>query len=294
MQNTQLQTVMEHFKLNVKSIENVPESFSSEVYKLGLSNNQNVYIKIPFTKDKLFREYTILKKLESDLPVPRVLDYWIGDETDCGALLLSEIKGVPCTSKVDTRLAYQIGLNHAQLHEVSFQSYGYEKQNGFQYLEKNDWRLYIKNLFNQYLVQCGAILPIELIDKSENKFNELFKSLPKPDGPCLVHLDFRPGNILINDTGVAGIIDFESARAGSTEIDFTKINRDIWSNHLGTRDAYMQGYESIRPIIDLDRILPFYSLLDAIGSIAWCSRRGIVKHKDFYDESVNILKNSMV
>ncbi|WP_244188406.1 phosphotransferase [Paenibacillus kribbensis] len=34
-------------------------------------------------------------------------------------------------------------------------------------------------------------------------------------------MDFRPGNILVNGNEVAGIIDFESARGGSSEIDFT-------------------------------------------------------------------------
>lgn len=37
------------------------------------------------------------------------------------------------------------------------------------------------------------------------------------------HMDFRPGNILVNGNEVAGIIDFESARGGSSEIDFTKV-----------------------------------------------------------------------
>ncbi|WP_325166703.1 phosphotransferase family protein [Viridibacillus soli] len=276
--------------MNIITIENVPKSFSSEVYKIGLTNNENVYIKIPFIKDKLFREYTILKKLESGLPVPRALDYWTGDETNNGALLLTEIKGSPCTNEVDARLAYQIGLNHAMHHEVSFHSYGYEEQNGFQILAKNDWRLYIKNLFYQYLDQCEDLITNELIEKSENHFSKLFTALPQPDGPSLVHLDFRPGNILINEKGVAGIIDFESARAGSTEIDFTKINRDIWGRYPGTRDAYIAGYEKVRPIIDLERILPFYSFFDAVGSIAWCSRRGIEKHKDFFYDSVSILR----
>jgi aminoglycoside phosphotransferase (APT) family kinase protein len=43
-----------------------------------------------------------------------------------------------------------------------------------------------------------------------------------------VHMDFQPGNIQINDRGVAGIIDFESTRGGASEIDFTKMNRYIW------------------------------------------------------------------
>jgi aminoglycoside phosphotransferase (APT) family kinase protein len=70
-------------------------------------------------------------------------------------------------------------------------------------------------------------------------------------------MDFRPGNILVNGNKVMGIIDFESVRIGSTEIDFTKINRDIFVKYPGTMEAFQRGYESIRPIIDLQTVLPF-------------------------------------
>lgn len=38
-----IQTIIKKFKLNVSNISNVPESFSSEVYKLHLVNGSNVY-----------------------------------------------------------------------------------------------------------------------------------------------------------------------------------------------------------------------------------------------------------
>ena len=50
-------------------------------------------------------------------------------------------------------------------------------------------------------------------------------------------MDFRPANIIIHDNQVSGIIDFESARFGSTEMDFTKINRDIFMKNPGTLEA---------------------------------------------------------
>lgn len=60
-----------------------------------------------------------------------------------------------------------------------------------------------------------------------------------------------------NNNMVVGIIDFESARAGSSEIDFTKINRYVWEVNPQSRIPYKEGYTTIRPQMDLETILPF-------------------------------------
>ncbi|MEC0308264.1 hypothetical protein P4H67_16045 [Paenibacillus lautus] len=45
-----IQKFIKLFKLNVIHVDGVPESYSSEVYRLTLSNQQQVYLKIPFNK----------------------------------------------------------------------------------------------------------------------------------------------------------------------------------------------------------------------------------------------------
>lgn len=62
------------------------------------------------------------------------------------------------------------------------------------------------------------------------------KLLPLTDGPSLIHMDFRPGNILVYKNQVVGIIDFESLRIGATEMDFTKVNRDIFMKYPETME----------------------------------------------------------
>lgn len=223
-----IQMIIKEFNLNVLSIDNVPESFSSQVYKLNLISGGSVYAKIPYNKDKLFREYRMLEKLNEVLPVPRVLDFWSGDDAITGALLLSEIQGIPCNGVIDEKLAFEIGVYHAKLHEVKMLEYGVEVKDGFQSLDQNNWRLHIKNNFEKLKEPCKEILDKGLFEKCMNHFERAFSIFPQPDGPCIVHMDFRPGNILINENKVVGVIDFESARAGSSEIDFTKINRYVW------------------------------------------------------------------
>ncbi|MEK3748673.1 aminoglycoside 3'-phosphotransferase/choline kinase family protein [Paenibacillus sp. FSL E2-8871] len=285
--------LIEIFKLSVLNIESVPESFSSEVYKLTLNNLDNVYVKIPYNRDKLVREFEMLERLKGVIPVPKVLDFWDGDNRSVGALLLSAIDGVPCTSNIDQSLAFQIGNYHAMLHEVTMPAYGCYGSDGFQMVENNSWRLYLKNNFEKWKEPCKELLHPDLFEKCITHFDRVYSALPEPDGPCVVHMDFRPGNILIKDNKVVGIIDYESARGGSTEIDFTKINRYVWEVNPLTRLPYVQGYESVRPLLDLEAIIPFYSFYDAFSAVVWCKTRGIENNKAFLQESIEVLQRSI-
>ncbi|MBD2864007.1 phosphotransferase family protein [Paenibacillus oceani] len=284
---------IEKLKLNVLNIEDVPESFSSDVYKLILARGEHVFVKIPFNKDKLFREFQILETLKDIIPVPKVLDIWYGDETITGALLLSAIQGVPCTGVIDEKLSFQIGMYHAMLHEVKAPGYGYHLTDGYQLLEQNNWRLHIQSNFEKWKEPCKEILDPELYERCILHFDRVFSALPDPDGPCMVHMDFRPGNILVNGNEVAGIIDFESARGGSSEIDFTKVNRYIWEVNPRTKIPFIEGYQSIRPMLALERALPLYDIYDAFSSVVWCKNRGIEKNQTFLQENIAILRSSV-
>lgn len=288
-----IQSVIKKLKLNVLDINTVPESFSSEVYKLNLANRTNVYVKIPFNRDKLYREYRILQRLHQVISVPNVLDFWEGNEQITGALLLSEISGGSCQGSLSEQLSFQIGVNHAKLHEIRTSGYGVEYADGFRNLEHNDWRHYIKQNFEKLKEDCIEILNAKLFEQCIVYFNEAFSDLPEPDGPCLVHMDFRPGNILVDNDKVTGIIDFESARGGSSEVDFTKLNRYFWQSNPLSKRGYINGYSTIRPLIDLTRVLPFYDFYDAFSAVVWCKKRGLEKNKAFLNENISVLERAV-
>ncbi|MDP7978520.1 phosphotransferase family protein [Bacillus sp. WLY-B-L8] len=281
-----LQQVIGKFNLNVLAIEDVPQSFSSAVYKIKLMDHRIVYIKIPYSKAKLEREYTVLERLREELSVPQVLDYWEGNEDVTGALLLSSINGVPATGRVDAALAYDIGVQHAKLHAIipSEQDFSSAVSNVY-----NQWSEFIHGQFYSFAEDVKEVMEPRLFEQSLQHFDRQLKLLPSPDGPCFIHMDFRPGNILVYENQVAGIIDFESVRIGATEMDFTKINRDIFMKYPGTMEAYQRGYESIRSLINLQEVLPFYRFTDAFNSIGWCKRRGVEKNQAFLQENLAYL-----
>ncbi|GAF11394.1 hypothetical protein JCM19045_492 [Bacillus sp. JCM 19045] len=65
---TVVNKVIKQLKLDVLSIQDVPESFSSSVYKIELVNHQIVYLKIPYSKGKWQVELTALNRFLPNCP----------------------------------------------------------------------------------------------------------------------------------------------------------------------------------------------------------------------------------
>lgn len=82
------------------------QNHSFDIYKLTLASGETVFVKMPFNKDKIFREFQILETLKGIIPVPKVSDIWYGDERTTGALLLSAIQGMPCTGDIEEKRSF--------------------------------------------------------------------------------------------------------------------------------------------------------------------------------------------
>lgn len=282
-----LNCVVEKLGLNVISIDDVEDSHGSTVYKCNLLNGETVYIKIPYTKLKFQRELEAYQILDGNVAIPKMLDYWEGDEDCVGAFLLSRLPGKPLTPQASPNLAFQVGVLHASIHNV-------KPTNGqkIEWIQNefSSWSNFVERHFYSFAEDVREVLDERLYKQAIQKFENIKKQLPLPDGPSFIHMDFRPANIIVNGDQISGVIDFESVRFGSTEIDFTKINRDFLSLDQTLYIAYKDGYNSIRPLINLEDILPFYQFTDAFNSIGWCNRRGIKEHANFLKENVTILE----
>ena len=271
-----LDRVIKQFRLQVVSIHEVEDSHSSTVYRCRILNGDHVFIKIPYSKLKFQRELEAYDILKGSVPIPDMLDLWTGDEECPGAFLLSELKGQPLTSKASPALAYQVGVIHASMH--SLQPPVNMVMSGIKN-EFPNWNTFIEQLFYSFAKDVKDILDEDLYEQSIAKFRAMKQQLPPKDGPSFIHMDFRPANIIIEGNRVSGVIDFESVRFGSTEMDFTKLYRDFLSFDHSMYQAYQEGYKSIRPLIDLEMVLPFYRFTDAFNSIGWCKRRGMEKKR---------------
>lgn len=282
-----LNRVIEQFGLQFSSMSEVEDSHSSTVYKFTLLNGQNLFLKIPYTRLKYQRELEAYEILKGRVAIPELLDYWSGDEECPGAFLLSELKGRPLTTDVSAAASFQVGVLQATMHTI--EPPAGKELTGIQD-EFSNWSHFIEKQFYSFAEDVKEVVDEGIYKQSIEKYESMKKQIPAPDGPSFVHMDFRPANIIVDGDKVSGMIDFESVRFGSTEIDFTKLYRDFLSFDSSLYQAFKEGYQSIRPLIDLDVVLPFYLFTDAFNSVGWCKRRGIEKNAAFLEENLERLK----
>jgi aminoglycoside phosphotransferase (APT) family kinase protein len=273
------------FELNVKRLDTVTESNSSEVYILTLESGEKVVLKIPFNSQKLVRERKALELLNGKASVPEVIKYHNGDDLMPGALLISYMDGMPLTKNVTEELAYQMGIMLAKIHNIKLKKYGEIETEG----ERDKPSVYLdnlKNMYNRNRVFCEKVMESRKLSICDEIFQYYFSKLSIPEEPCLLHSDYRMGNILVNGSEVVGVIDFEVANAGAPDEDFSILESEVFNVYSGTREGFSQGYKSIRKLPDLDNTLPFYKFLTAFTRIGWCVKRSKT-NEGFYFEFNN-------
>lgn len=268
----QVEKMIRLMNLKVSAIENVPESYSSKVYKLQMENGAYGILKLPYNKRKFYREWHTLNILSSEMKVPNILDAY--DDGEQFGFLLSFIEGMPATGVVDKDMAYQFGENLARLHEIQLPSFGDVMEGGDTPSERIGWMDVIEEHLTLWIKETDGFLEDHFHATCIDFFQECLKRLPAAKDPRLCHYDYRPGNILVHEKQVVGIIDFESSRGGSPALDFTKMKTRVWDVYKGTEKSFLEGYRQIRVLPDLESELPFYEYYHAFGGIAWCLRRG--------------------
>lgn len=281
----QIQQLEKQFHIQIRQVNDVPESFSSTVYRCELMNGEEVFIKIPFSKVKFHRELDAYRVLKGKVAIPELLDVWEGDDESVGALLLSSLPGETLGGKSIVKEAYQVGVYHAKLHEIRPDA----EMNTQIDNEFPNWREFVDRMFYSFAEDTAKQISPEKVRAALKKYEAMKNGMPPLDGPAFLHMDFRPANILVHNQTVSGSIDFESVRFGATEMDFTKLYRDYLQRDPALFQAYQEGYTSVRELVDLDVVLPFYRFVDAFNSIGWCERRGVEKNRAFLEQNTRLL-----
>jgi Ser/Thr protein kinase RdoA (MazF antagonist) len=128
--------------------------------------------------------------------------------------------------------------------------------------------------FNESFEECSTHLPKALLEQCRRYYDAHIDLLTSADGPCIAHRDFRPGNILVQDGQLQGIIDWSSARASFAEEDFCPLEHYEWSTHSTNKKSFLEGYASIRPVPDYSAVMPLLRLSKAFATIGFMVKRG--------------------
>jgi aminoglycoside phosphotransferase (APT) family kinase protein len=108
----------------------------------------------------------------------------------------------------------------------------------------------------------------------ELAFQWLRATAPAPRPPTLVHGDFRNGNLMVDETGLAAVLDWELAHVGDPREDLGWICVNSW--RFGVREKRVGGFG------DLDALLSGYAAggatppspadvrwFEALGTLKW-------------------------
>ena len=108
----------------------------------------------------------------------------------------------------------------------------------------------------------------------ELAFRWIEENLPESVESSLVHGDFRNGNLMIDTTGVRGVLDWELAHVGDPMEDLGWICVNSWRfdridspvGGFGSREELVEGYESAGgSTVDLTRV----RFWEVVGALKW-------------------------
>jgi Ser/Thr protein kinase RdoA (MazF antagonist) len=131
-------------------------------------------------------------------------------------------------------------------------------------------------------------LPQELLEQCLQYFNTHLDLLLAVDDPCIIHRDFRAGNLIVCDDKIQGIIDWSAARASFAEEDLYFLEYGTWPINDITKKSFLTEYASIRPIPNYNAIVPLLRLNRAITVLGFTFKRNSCKNELSYLYKYNL------
>ncbi|MFI5343211.1 MAG: aminoglycoside phosphotransferase family protein [Chlamydiales bacterium] len=241
------------------------------VYKVTLPNGTEFILKT-CSRTNYLREIYFLQHFAGKLPVPRIINV-VPPEIDLhGAILMEYLPGtlLKMTDFTD-QLAFEMGSLLARIHLNRCTGYGDLIQPEDL---KSDPRFHFTLKFQEGIDECSDHLPQPLIEQCRLYYDRNLNLLNSVDGPCIIHRDFRAGNVIIDNGKIRGIIDWSSGRASFAEDDFCPMEHGEWPSHPTSKKAFLSGYASIRPVPDYSAVMPFLRLNRAIATVGFTVKRG--------------------
>ncbi len=259
------------------------------VYKITQTTGPDLILKIYTRPRDYLHEVYFLKHLAGTVPVPRILQVVEPEMNLHGAILMECLPGtlLKMTDLTDS-LAYELGCCLARIHLNRVEGYGDLTQP--QDLSP-DPRVYFTLKFEEGFAECSNHLPKTLLDQCRHYYNTHVNLLLPADGPCMVHRDFRPGNILVDKGKLQGIIDWASGRASFAQEDFCPVDRGEWTTNPSQKSSFLAGYASIRPVPDYTTMMPLLLLSKAFAIVGFTVKQDTWNniHARVYESSCQFL-----
>lgn len=251
---------------------------SAETYKFKVTNKKKVSLMVLRKGSGATSPLAISKKDEAIIqnevfqqgaPVAEIIAISKENSLLKDAYIMKLVEGESIARKVlrDKRfsearknLAFECGQALAKIHSVSLDS--------FSKVPRNDPKELLDNLYLTYK-QFKQPLPV---------FEYTFRWLREQEfieiEPSLVHGDFRLGNIIVNEKGLAAVIDWELVNIGNPIQDLGWMCVNSW--RFGNDEKVVGGFGDLKDLIkgyssisDLDINESEIKKWQVFGSLRW-------------------------
>ena len=246
------------------------DAMVAAVFKISQPGSPDLILKICSRKGDFLRESYFLNRFSGRIPVPKIIKLIEPEEGLDGAVLMECIQGDLLKSEIVTKvLAWEIGALLARIHIEHAEGYGDLTDPSHL---SNDPRITFTMKFEERLEECRSHLPENLLQICRRHFDKDIDLLLSADGPCVIHRDFRPGNIIAAEGKVRGIIDWSSGRGGFAEDDFCPLEFGEWPADY--KGSFLEGYASVRKVPDYKPMMPLLRLNRAVAAVGFTVKRG--------------------
>lgn len=267
--NNLIATYKQHFNLQNATFSRIDhdDAMVAIVYKITQSSGEEFILKIcPRTQDYL-REVYFLKYFGGTLPVPAIMQLAEPGPDIHGAILMEYLPGNLLTKNDFTdALAYETGTLLARIHLNRTSGYGDLTQPEDL---NTDPRFHFTLKFEEGFAECSQHLPITLLEQCRRYYDTHVDFLTTVNSSCIIHRDFRPGNVIVHNGKIQGIIDWASGRASFSEEDFCPMEHGEWPTYFTSKTSFLAGYASIRSIPDYRAIMPLLRMSRAFATIGF-------------------------
>ena len=254
------------------------DAMVAAVFKITQSGSPDLILKICSRKGDFLREAYFLRRFAGKIPVPRIIQLIEPEGGIDGAVLMEYIDGALLKKEVVTSaLAWEVGSLLARIHLERAESYGDLTDPAHL---SADPRIPFTMKFEEGIEECKGHLPERLLETCRHHFDKDIELLLAIDGPCIIHRDFRPGNLIAAHGKVQGIIDWSSGRGGFAEDDFCPLEFGEWSSRPSCKTSFLEGYASIRKVPDYKPMMPLLRLSRAVGAVGFTVKRGTWESKN--------------
>ena len=259
----------DYFDLSTAHFERIEhdDTLIAMVYKVTIADDTPYILKVCPKADHYKRELFFLRYFANELPVPRLINVMEPTAEIQAAILMECLPGSPVTIyELTQTAAYEMGSLLARIHSHATSGYGdliYPET-----LQPAPREVFALK-FEKHFAECRQQFPRPLLDQYWSYYQDHIDFLKSVDGPCITHRDFRPGNMIIHNGQLQGVIDWSGSRSGFAQEDFSSMEHGEWSKDSATKEAFLSGYQSIRPVPDYAQIMPLLRLSRALAVVGY-------------------------